>query len=71
MATARWANPCQVGTCVMSPTHFIPGAAAVTSRRNRSGRPGKSGAGTIRPGLSPGLTGNETCCRHDLADHAE
>ena len=47
MATARWANPCQVGICVMPPTHFIPGAVAVKSRRSRSGRPGRSGAGTV------------------------
>ena len=32
MTTAGWANPCQVGIYVMSPTHFIPGAVAVTSR---------------------------------------
>ena len=70
MTTAGWADPCRVGACVMSSARLIPGAVAVTSRP--AGRAGRPGAGTIRPGPSPGgLTGNGTRCRHDLADHAE
>ena len=69
MTTAGWADPRRAGPCVMSPTRLIPGAAATTPRP--AGRPGRSGAGTIRPGPSPRPTGNRTRRRHDPADHAE
>ena len=69
--TAGWADPRRAGACAVPPTRLIPGAVAVTPRRSRPGRPGKSGAGTIRPGPSPRPTGNRTRRRHDLADHAE
>ena len=49
-----------------------PGRGGGDAPASRPGRPGRSGAGTIRPGPSPGRpTGNRTRRRHDPADHAE
>ena len=70
MTTARWADPCQAGICVMSPARFIPGAVAVKSRRSRPGRPGRSGAGVVVPARFPGWSSDRTLGGHDSADRA-
>ena len=71
MTTAGWADPRRAGACAVPPTRLIPGAVAAKPRGSRPGRSGRSGAGTIRPGPSPGGRRATGPAAATIADHAE